>query len=137
MDLFKDIISSLNTKPGHIFDKDPESIKDYVPYIVNMSYYFGNDTLLYANEMNIRGDMDKKMQYDFYYYGIPKGRRYNKFLKPKVINNIDMITEYYQCSNKKAKEYIDVLTDEQIEIIRGRMYKGEIINDKRKRKKRK
>lgn len=134
MDLFKDIIGSLNDKRVNLLDQDPMNEKDYNAYIVNMCYSYGRDTILESNEMNIRPFMDKKMQYDFYYYALPKAKRFNKFLKPKVINNIDMILEYYQCSDKKAKEIIEVLTDEQIETIKGRLYKGETINDKPRKK---
>lgn len=136
-DLFRDIIGSINDKRHNVIDADPEAEKAYNPYIVNMCYSYGPDvanTILFANEMNIRPFMDKKMQYDFYYYGLEKKKRFNKFLKPEAINNIDLILEYYQCSDKKAKEIIDVLTDAQIEIIKSRLYKGETINDKPKRK---
>ena len=135
-DLFKDIIASINNKSGNLFDEDPEAAeKAYNPYIVNAIFSgvdkFGkNDTVLYANEMNVRPNISKRMQYDFYYYGLPKARRFLPFTKAESINNIELVMEYYQCSIKKAKQIIDVLTEAQIEVIKGRLFKGEIKNVK-------
>ena len=77
--------------------------------------------------MNGLHHLDKKLQYDFYYHGLPAKKRYNKWLKPEAINNIELLKEYYSCSNAKAKEIVNVLTEEQIKIIEKRMYKGGIV----------
>ena len=125
--LFKDIIGSLNDKRSNLFDDDPEIMeKEYNSYIVNLCYSYGVYTILYANEVNCRSQMNKKMQYDFYFYGLPKAKRFNKFLKADKIENMELIAEYYNCSDKKAKEIVDIFTEDQIKIIKKKLYKGEI-----------
>ena len=130
LDLFKDIFNSLNTKDPYLMDGNqyPTAEKEYgnVAYMVNKGYSFGEDTILLAQEMNKLHDLDAKQQYDFYFHMIPfKKKRWN-WIKKQNIKYIDIIQEYYNCSTKKAIEYLHVLSEEQIKIIEKRLYKGEI-----------
>jgi hypothetical protein len=99
-------------------------ISDYNAFIVNRALSFGVDTCLFANEMNINSSIPNNWQYDFLYYGIPKKKRYNKWIKFDAIDNIDIIQEYYNCSFQKAIEYSKILTEEEIEILKTRLNKG-------------
>ena len=99
-------------------------IDDYNAYIVNRALSFGIDTILFANEMNIYNNLDKQMQYDFYYYGVSKKKRYSKWHKREDMKEIDIIVEYYNCSFTKALEYAKILTVEQIIILKERLDKG-------------
>lgn len=138
-ELFGDIMNSLNFKNKHCFLENPEAArKAYQPYVLNLCFsyvdkYGQNDSILFANEMNIRPDLDARLQYDFYFHGLSKRGRFGKGAHPDEINNLEMVAEYYNYSLKKAKEIISVLTPDQIEIIKNRMSKGEIKNDKPKR----
>lgn len=99
-------------------------IDDYNAFIVNRALSFGADTVLFANEMNINANIPKEWQYDFLYYGIPKKKRYNKWIKFDPIENLDMIQEYYNVSFQKALEYSKILNKEQIDILKTRLNKG-------------
>lgn len=123
-DLFKDLLPSLNLKHSHLLDENLDSEKYYNAYIVNKAYSYDIETIFYSNEINMLHFADNKLQYDFYFYGLEKKKRFNKWLKPEAVNNLDVIQEYYQCSNKKSKEILSVLTDEQLEQIKRRIYKG-------------
>lgn len=103
---------------------DQLPIDDYNAYVINRALSFGYDTILFANEMNIANMIDKQMQYDFYYYGIPKKKRFNKWQKREEIKDIDVIKEYYNCSFTKALEYATILTVEQIGILKQKLDKG-------------
>jgi hypothetical protein len=85
------------------------------------------DTLLYANEMNKYHALDKKLQYDFYFYAIPAKKRWSPWAKKEELDNFDIVKEYYKCGNQKAKEYLKVLTSDQIEQLRKRLTKGGIV----------
>ena len=39
--------------------------KDYNSFMVNRGLSYYNDTVIYANEMNIHNQIDSRMQYDF------------------------------------------------------------------------
>jgi hypothetical protein len=47
-----------------IGDTDHQVEKQYLPFIVNKGLSYTMDTVLYANEMNIRPNTDKKLQFD-------------------------------------------------------------------------
>jgi len=129
-DLFKEVLPSLNLKTEHLIDDLKMEEKEFNAYMVNKAFSYGVDTILYANEMNKLYDLPLKMQYDFYFYGLDKRKRYNPWAKKETLNNIDTIKEYYGCGTKKAEQYAKVLTPEQIELIEQRTGKGSISKSK-------
>jgi len=98
--------------------------KAYTPFLVNRSLSYFNDTVLYANEMNINHHLDSRLQFDFLRNIVRKKKRFSKWAKPTEINNIDTIKDYYGYSNEKAKSVLSLFTDSQIETLNNRMYKG-------------
>jgi len=116
-DLFKEIIPSLNNKKNHMLDEGLMTTKEYNSFIINKNYSFGDD-ILFANMMNMNSHLSSKMQYDFYFYGLDNKSRYNKWIKKQSINSIDDIKKYCGCSYKKALQYADVLSAEQLDKIK-------------------
>lgn len=104
--------------------EDPENIKSYNPFMINNGLSYFHDTLLFANEMNIHHDIPHNWQYDFLNGVIHKKKRFRKWDKKEVVKDLDVISEYYKCSNKRALEIMKILTSEQIEIIVSKMEKG-------------
>ena len=98
--------------------------KDYAPFIVNRSLSYHNDTVLFANEMNIHHHLDSRLQYEFFINIIRKQKRWSKWLKPQDVSNLELIKEYYGYSNEKAKSVLSLLNDEQINELKNRIYKG-------------
>ena len=45
-------------------------------------------------------------------------------MKVSKIKDLDVVKEYYGYSNEKAKQALDVLTEEQIKIIKIKLTKG-------------
>jgi hypothetical protein len=75
--------------------------------------------------MNLSSQLDKKMQYDFFFHSIRKyKRKYSKWLKSKEVENINIIKEYYNISLNKAKEVLLILSEEQITELKSRLDKG-------------
>lgn len=124
MDLFKEVMPSIYLKTKHLLDDCPDLEKEYQPYIVNHALSFG-DTLFFANEMNKYPNLPKKLQYDFYFYAIPKEKRFNKWIKKEKFEHLDLIKRYYGYSTKRAVETLSILTEAQIELIKERTYRGE------------
>ena len=120
MDLFKEVLPSLNLKTKHLLDESPELEREYQPYIINRAMSFGGDTLLFAAEMNKYRDLPNKLQYDFYFHGITKAKRFNKWAKKDKFDNLEMVKQYFKYSDKRARETLDILTDAQIELIKER-----------------
>lgn len=116
------ILNSINKKV-EIIDRQDIDI-DYTPYIVNrgMSYFY--DTILFANEMNMYSDTPKYLQYMFYYNALGKKGRFSTWHKKSKMANLDIVKEYFDYSDTKAEEALELLTDEHIESIKQLLYKG-------------
>ena len=50
--------------------------------------------------------------------------RFKKWLKPPEIDNLKAVKDYYGYSNHRAKEALSLLSKEQIDYIKERLYKG-------------
>lgn len=124
MDLFKEVLPSiLSTKQYQIQCEEDE--KKYDAFMVNRALSFHKDCVLYANEMNINFHLDKKLQYDFLFHGIKKGKRpYQKWIKPDFIENLSNVKEYFGYSDQKAKEALRILSDQDLEDISKKLEKG-------------
>ena len=98
--------------------------KKYPAYIVNKCLAPFSDTLFYVNEMNRLHFLDNRLQYEFLLNSIGKRKRFAKWMKASKLKNIDVVKEYYGYSNEKAKQALDVLTEEQIKIIKTKLTRG-------------
>ena len=109
-------------KKGIMVDDIAE--KNYTAFIINRSLSYHNDTVLFANEMNIHHTIDSRLQYDFFINIIRKQKRWSKWMKPSEVSDLDLIKEYYGYSNEKAKSVLKLLNDEKINELKNRIYKG-------------
>lgn len=119
-----DFIGNFSSKEKYLLESELDE-KDYNPFIINRGLSFMSDTVLFANEMNRYWQLDKKLQHDFYHYGIPKGKRFGKWIKKDEENDLVLLISDYFCINKTiAERYIDLLSEEQIQTIKDKMNKG-------------
>lgn len=116
-------IKSINDTKQNLIN-DEESEKGYNPYIVNHSLSYFSDTVHIVNVMNRYHALDKKLQYDFLLNIVRKRKRFSKWNKPDEVENLEAVKEYYGYSNEKAKSILPLLNQEQVEIIKQRIYKG-------------
>tara|TARA_Y100000592_G_C5450342_1_gene308395 strand:- start:727 stop:1107 length:381 start_codon:yes stop_codon:yes gene_type:complete len=98
--------------------------KEYAPFIINKALGNFRDTVLYANEMNINHHLDHRLQFDFFINIIKKQKRWSKWIKAETASDLELIKEYYGYSNEKAKSVLSLLSNEQINELRLRIYKG-------------
>ena len=98
--------------------------KEYNSFIINRGLSFFRDTILYANEMNRFHHLDHRLQFDFFINIIKKKKRWSKWIKPQEVDNLELIKEYYGYSNEKAKSALSLMSNEQIEELKNRIYKG-------------
>jgi hypothetical protein len=120
----KDWLNSINHEKNNLLDEDPQLESQYPPYIVNRCLSGFIDTLMYANQMNICNNIDKKMQYDFLINTIRPKKRFSPWLKKEKENDLQLVKSYYGYSNEKARVALKVLTDEQLKIIKSKLDKG-------------
>ena len=98
--------------------------REYNPFIINRGLSFFKDTILYANEMNRYHHLDNRVQFDFFINIIRKKKRWSKWIKASDVDNLELIKEYYGYSNEKAKSALSLMSNEQIEQLKQRIYKG-------------
>lgn len=98
--------------------------KGYNAFIINRSLSYFPETALLANEMNIRHSTPNKLQYHFLLNTVSKKNRFSKWLKPKHVEALEVVKQYYSVSNEKAKTMLLLLTQAQIDELKLRMYKG-------------
>lgn len=118
-----DFLGSINTsKKNLMLGADEE--KQYVPFVVNRSLSYFQDTVGLANAMNIHHHIDNRLQYDFFINIIRKRKRFSKWVKPASENDVEVIKEYYGYSNEKARQAIPLLSSQQLEFIKNKVNKG-------------
>lgn len=105
-------------------DNDELAEKAYNPFIVNRGLSFYPDTILYANEMNMRPSLDKKPQFLYLLNTLRPRKRYTKWLKEEKNEEIEIVSEYFGYSRAKAKDVIKILSSEQLKFIKSQLEKG-------------
>ena len=98
--------------------------RTYNPYLTNKSLSYFQDTVHYANEMNMHGDLNHKMQYSFLLNIVRKRKRFSKWHKTIDDENLQAVIDYYGYSVKKAKEALKILSNEQLSTIKLKLSKG-------------
>ena len=112
-------LNSINYTKDDVFLEDPEyATKSYVPYVINRCLSYFPDTILHSNEMNGKSFLDHKMQYDYYRFSLRKRKRFSKWLKEEKSNNLQIVKDYFNYSNRQAKEALRILTPEDLQEIR-------------------
>ena len=124
MSELKDWLNSINFTKEDLTVDDPDTIKDYTPYIVNRCLSGHLDTVLYANEMNLHPNLDKDMQYQFFLNSLRKRKRFSPWLRKDKVENLNIIKRYYGYSNEKALQALRLLTNEQLDYIKKRLETG-------------
>ena len=121
----KDYLNSINfTKKDLMKSEDKEWIKKYPAFIINKILSGFQDTIMIVNEVNRNHFLDKDMQYSFLLNSIRSKKRFSPFLRASKLKDIDLVKEYYGYSNEKAKTVLDILTNDQIKLIKEKLYKG-------------
>ena len=120
----KDWLNSVNFTKDDLIDDDPDTIKNYPPYIVNRCLSGHLDTVLYANEMNLHPNLDKDMQYQFYLNSLRKRKRFSPWIKEDKIQDLDIVKQYYGYSNEKASQALRILSKAQLDYITQRLEIG-------------
>ena len=118
-----DYLTAINdTKKDVMIDDIAE--KGYNAFMVNRGLSYFNDTVLFANEMNLNAHLDNRLQFDFLINIVRRRKRFSKWIKPETASDVEVVKEYYGYSNEKARQALTLLTPEQIIDIKKKVYKG-------------
>ena len=130
-----DFVNAINNKKDYdLIETDEDK---YAPFIVNRAFSFFPDTIHFANELNkyASGIIDGKLQFDFYYHGLPKQKRWSggkwkkegssldeqeklEFIKDHILKSSD------GWDDRKILDVIDLFPDDYIETQQKQNEKG-------------
>jgi hypothetical protein len=114
----KDLVRTSDSSPE-------EALKVYHPWVINRAMSFYVDSILYANEVNMNPHIDRLMQHDYYLHSIRSMRRSHSWIKTvEPTEDVRAVMEYMGISSNRAKEYVRVLTPDQLHEIKTRTLKG-------------
>ena len=123
----KEYLNAINfTKKDIMKSEDELWKKKYPAFIVNKLLSAFSDTIMLVNEMNRNHFIDKDMQFQFLLNSIRTKKRYSPFLRANKLKEIECVKEYYGYSNDKAKSALDILTKDEINLIKEKLFKGGI-----------
>jgi hypothetical protein len=113
----------LQNKKQIIVDELTE--KEYIPFIVNRSLSYHSDCIMYANEVNRRHFLDKKLQNDFLLNTIRSRKRpFAKWVKSEKSEDVDLIKLAYGLSDSKAIESLRLISEKDIKLLREKFDMG-------------
>jgi hypothetical protein len=113
----------LQGKKNLIVDEPTE--KAYKPFLVNRGLSYYRDCVAFANEMNRRHHLDKKLQNDFLLNTIRSTKRtYAKWEKSEGNDDIECVKMAYGFSDTKALEALRLLSNEQIQQLKEQTLMG-------------
>ena len=121
----KEYLNAINFSKKNVMDsEDKQWIKKYPAFIINKMLSAFSDTIMLVNEMNRNHFVDKDMQFQFLLNSIRSKKRFSPFLRASKLKDIECVKEYYGYSNDKAKSALDILTKEQLKLIKEKLFKG-------------
>ena len=84
---------------------DEVADKGYSAFLTNKSLSYHQDCIMYVNEMNSKSHLDSTLQFHYFLNTLRKRKRFSKWSKPRVLEDMKVIQSYYDCSISKAEEY--------------------------------
>jgi len=120
-----DYVNSINDGKDIIRTSDSPAMaeKGYNPYMANRALSYFPDTVMFANEMNTNHWADGLLQYDYLINTVRKRKRFSKWFKPES-DDLETIKEYYKVGSEVAKQYLRVLSADQLANLKTRIIKG-------------
>ena len=121
----KEYLNAINFTKKNLMDSDDLLWqKKYPSFVVNKILSGFQDCIMLVNEMNRNHFVDKDMQFQFLLNSIRSKKRYSPFLRSSKLKDLDVIKEYYGYNNDKAKTALDILTKDEVKLIKEKLFKG-------------
>ena len=119
----KDLLADIRHLSSEAVPPDsPE--KAYVPFMVNRGLSYHQDTVLFANEMNMRAGIPSRMQYDFLRLAIRPRRRFSKWFKREDSEDLAIIKKACNFSSEKARQALPLFTKKELQKLYDRYDQG-------------
>ena len=112
-----DFVKSFTSTKEYLYETESLFLKDYVPFVVNRALSNDPRCALFVDAISTYPDLDKKMQHDFYFYGIPKLRTGSMWTKKQTDSDINMeyvkiLASDLKVSIERAIEILPLIDEE-------------------------
>jgi hypothetical protein len=126
-----DYVNSINGASKKSIMVDESDRKQYLPFIINRTLSYHQDTVLFANEMNLNSHLPEMMQYDFLRLLIRPKKRFAKWAKPlPAPDDLNLLMKEYSCNRTKAQEALSIISQDELSRIRSRQFCGGVQKSK-------
>lgn len=99
-------------------ENDTLAEKAYEAWLTNKALSYFPDTILHANMMNCNYHLPNRAQYEFLINSIRRKKRFEKWSKKTDDENLNLVCEVYGCNVTVGKQYLSLLSDEQLNEIK-------------------
>lgn len=102
---------------------DPKSFSNedwnhFSPFTIHRVLSMNEDFIELVNEVQKIPLQNKKEIYNIYREFIPKNNKWNKYIKPNIKQHsqdlLKCLSNYFKCSRREVKQYLDYLEDDEI-----------------------
>lgn len=107
--------------------------KSYNSFIVNRALSYFPDTVLFANEINRHSHIPSRAKFEFFINSIRKRKRFSKWVKNSLSEDLEIVKEYYGYNNEKARSALAILSVQQLQELKSRIYKGGLNTNSKQR----
>jgi len=124
---FEYVGSILKDKVNLMRDTENDQLAEsgYNPWLTNMSLSQHEDTVLIANLVNQNHHLPKRAQYELLINIVrAKKREFKKWAKNTADEDLDLVCTIYECNRNVGKEYLRLLSPEQLELLKKQQQKG-------------
>ena len=120
-----DWMNQLLVHKKHWDDFTEDEQKKFSPFIINRWLSMDKDFIEIVNffQKYSIGTLEPREVYKWYCDMLPKGKRFNKYIKGKKDKKyntelIDIMVQHFECSKSQVKDYLDLIAkDELVEIL--------------------
>ena len=120
-----DWINQILVKKTHWNKFTEDEQKKFSPFIINRWLSMDKDFIEIVNyfQKYSIGTLEPREVYKWYCDMLPKGKRFNKYIKGKKDKKyntelIDIMVTHFECSKSQVKDYLDLIAkDELMEIL--------------------
>ena len=120
-----DWMNQLLVHKKHWDDFTEDEQKKFSPFIINRWLSMDKDFIEIVNyfQKYSIGTLESREVYKWYCDMLPKGKRFNKYIKGKKDKKyntelIDIMVTHFECSKSQVKDYLDLIAkNELIEIL--------------------
>jgi hypothetical protein len=112
----------VHKKPWSEFSEDEQ--KKFSPFIINRWLSMDKEFIEIVNvfQKYAIGTLESREVYKWYCNILPRGKRFNKYIKSKLNKKYDkelvnIITNHFECSKLQVQEYLELIDREELKSI--------------------